>query len=125
MSGSCGQPHGLEARSFAAGWTPRPDNATGLGQDSGPGYPDEVFGGHSRPNVGNGVMERRTRRNHFSSAALSITDDLAHRSILLLRATCGLMHRSKRRRYSITSSVRASSIGGTVSPSAFAVLRLI
>src|SRR5260370_32293554 len=32
------------------------------------------------------VMERRTRRNHFSSAALSITDDLLHRNILLLRA---------------------------------------
>src|SRR5713101_2976995 len=27
-----------------------------------------------------GVMERRTRRNHFSSAALSITDDLLHHS---------------------------------------------
>jgi hypothetical protein len=32
-------------------------------------------------------MERRTRREHFSSAALSITDDLLHRSILLL-ANC-------------------------------------
>jgi putative ABC transport system substrate-binding protein len=31
----------------------------------------------------------RTRRNHFSSAALSITDDLLHRNILLLRANCG------------------------------------
>jgi hypothetical protein len=40
-------------------------------------------------------MERRTRREHFSSAALSITDDLLHRNILLLRATCGLMHCSK------------------------------
>jgi hypothetical protein len=35
------------------------------------------------------------------------------------------MHRSKMYLYSITSSPRASSIGGTVRPSAFAVLRLI
>jgi hypothetical protein len=34
-------------------------------------------------------MERRTRRNHFPSAALSITDDLLHRNILLLRARTG------------------------------------
>jgi hypothetical protein len=33
------------------------------------------------------VMEGRIRREHFSSAALSITDDLLHRNILLLRAT--------------------------------------
>ena len=33
------------------------------------------------------VMDRRTRREHFSSAAFSITDDLLHRNILLLRAT--------------------------------------
>jgi hypothetical protein len=31
-------------------------------------------------------MERRTRRNHFPSAALSKTDDLLRRNILLLRA---------------------------------------
>src|SRR5262245_11084601 len=37
----------------------------------------------------------------------------------------GLMHRSNGCRYSITSSARASSDGGTVRPSAFAVLRLI
>jgi hypothetical protein len=30
-------------------------------------------------------MERRTRCEHFLSAALSITDDLLHRNILLLR----------------------------------------
>jgi hypothetical protein len=34
-------------------------------------------------------MDRRTRREHFSSAALSITDDLLHRNILLLRARIG------------------------------------
>jgi hypothetical protein len=42
-------------------------------------------------------MERRTRREHFLSAALSRPDDLLHRNILLLRAITGLMHRSKRR----------------------------
>jgi hypothetical protein len=31
-----------------------------------------------------GVMDRRTRREHFSSAALSRPDDLLHRNILLL-----------------------------------------
>src|SRR5258708_7101450 len=36
-----------------------------------------------------------------------------------------LMHRSKQRLYSITSSARASSEGGTVRPSALAVLRLM
>ena len=40
-------------------------------------------------------------------------------------ATKRLMHRSKQCRYSITSSARASSDGGTVSPSSLAVLRLI
>src|SRR5246127_543437 len=35
------------------------------------------------------------------------------------------MHRSKVYAYSITSSARASSVGGTVRPSAFAVFRLI
>src|SRR5437762_13398975 len=40
-------------------------------------------------------------------------------------ATTGLMHRSETRLYSITSSARASRDGGTVRPSALAVLRLI
>jgi hypothetical protein len=35
------------------------------------------------------------------------------------------MRRSKLRLYSITSTARASNVGGTISPSAFAVLRLI
>jgi hypothetical protein len=34
-------------------------------------------------------MERRTRRNHFSSVTLSRPDDLLHRNILLLRAKSG------------------------------------
>jgi len=41
-----------------------------------------------------------------------------------LCAKSGLTHRSKRYRYSITSSARAISVGGTVKSSAFAVLRL-
>src|SRR6266566_4678660 len=39
-------------------------------------------------------------------------------------ASNGLTHRSKRHLYSITSSARASSVGGISRPSAFAVLRL-
>ena len=35
------------------------------------------------------------------------------------------MHRSKQHHYSITSSARASTVGGTSRPSAFAVLRLM
>jgi hypothetical protein len=37
----------------------------------------------------------------------------------------GLMHRSKLHPYSITSSARVSSVGGTMIPSAFAVFKLI
>ena len=47
------------------------------------------------------------------------------RRLSTAHATSGLMHRSKHSVYSITSSARASSIGGTSSPSALAVLRLI
>ena len=74
-------------------------------------------------------MERRVRRNHFSSAAASIPDHLLRRGEPPLSATCGLMHRSKPRGrlqaiyYSITSSARASSDGGTVRPSVLTVLR--
>jgi len=42
----------------------------------------------------------------------------------LLWAKSGLMQRSKEDRYSITSSTRASSVGGIVRPRAFAVVRL-
>src|SRR6202011_3429260 len=41
-----------------------------------------------------------------------------------VRATTGLMRRSKLRAYSITSSAVASSVAGMLSPSAAAVLRL-
>jgi hypothetical protein len=43
----------------------------------------------------------------------------------LFGATSGLMHRSKRRLNSITSSARASIVGGTVEPNALAVFRLM
>src|SRR3981189_2975165 len=42
-----------------------------------------------------------------------------------LCASNGPMHPSRYRRYSITSVARASRVGGTVRPSAFAVLRLM
>jgi hypothetical protein len=40
-------------------------------------------------------------------------------------AMSGLMHRSKQRPYSITSSAMASAVGGTSKPSALPVLRLM
>jgi hypothetical protein len=40
-------------------------------------------------------------------------------------ATSGLMHRSKQRLYSITSSARASTVVGMVRPRVLAVLRLM
>src|SRR5215831_21427913 len=46
-------------------------------------------------------------------------------SLCLLWAKSGLMQRSKHHLYSITSSARARTDGGTVMPSAFAVLRLM
>jgi len=52
------------------------------------------------------VKDRRTRRERKSSAAFSITDDLLHRNILLLRASSGLVQRSKML-YSMTSSASA------------------
>jgi hypothetical protein len=47
------------------------------------------------------------------------------RPSLPLCANNGLMHRSKLHSYSITSSARVSSVGGTMMSSAFAVFRLI
>src|SRR6478672_2880719 len=46
-------------------------------------------------------------------------------SACLKSANMRLMHRSKQLVYSITSSAWASSVGGTVRPSAFAVLRFM
>ena len=43
----------------------------------------------------------------------------------MLGANFELLHRSKQRHHSITSSARASNVGGTVRPSAIAVLRLM
>ena len=53
------------------------------------------------------------------------TESLCTCKDLPLSASKGLMRRSKVEHYSITSSARASSAGGMVSPSAFAVLRLM
>ena len=50
---------------------------------------------------------------------------LMRHSETTLSAKSRLMHRSKRRGYSITSSAMESNVGGTVRPSVFAVLRLI
>src|SRR5215471_16862356 len=50
---------------------------------------------------------------------------IADISVCPLCANRALTRRSKKHRYSITSSARASNIGGTSSGSALAVLRLI
>jgi len=50
--------------------------------------------------------------------------ELARRNKTPLCAKSDLTHCSKRHRYSITSSASASSVGGTLMPSAFAVWSL-
>src|SRR6516162_11001475 len=50
---------------------------------------------------------------------------IADISECLLCAKSGHMQRNKQRAYSITSSARASSVGGTSRPSVFAAFRLI
>ena len=47
------------------------------------------------------------------------------RRLVTAHAMNGLVHRSTQLRYSITSSARSSTVGGTVIPSALAVLRLM
>jgi hypothetical protein len=53
------------------------------------------------------------------------SDQTADIPVRQLRATSGLMHRSKQPGHSITSSAIASMPGGMARPSTFAVLRLI
>src|SRR5262249_14573370 len=53
-----------------------------------------------------------------------IATEFPRRGGKTLSANPVLMRRSRKHRYSITSSARASSVGGTLRPSAFAVLRL-
>src|SRR5262245_52497716 len=60
--------------------------------------------------------------DHFRSTPTS--RPFQSQSLLRVRANSGLMQRSKTAHYSITSSARASNVGGTSRPSAFAVLRL-
>jgi hypothetical protein len=70
------------------------------------------------------VTSRRARRR----CDVRFTPESGHvqcNSVCPLCANSGLMHRSKQHFYSITSSARVSSVGGIVSPSALAVLRLI
>ena len=76
--------------------------------------------------------ERRLRPRHRPSAALlarvrfgAVSGRQMRRAAIPLSATSRLMHRSKLNHYSITSSARASSVGGTSRPSALAVFRLI
>ena len=61
----------------------------------------------------------------FMSAMHPGATKLMRRNELPLCANSVLTHRSKKHRYSITSSAVASSVGGTVRPSSFAVARLM
>jgi len=63
------------------------------------------------------------RADHFRSSPNSGLG-VALRQLTLCAIT-GLLHRSQLGSYSITSSALASSVGGTLRPSAFAVLRLM
>jgi hypothetical protein len=66
------------------------------------------------------VWTKRSLRSAMPPIATEFTrHDESSRS-----ANCGLMHRSKPHLHSITSSARASRVGGTSRPSAFAVFRL-
>src|ERR1700730_15808132 len=73
-------------------------------------------------------LRSRMRLPSLSKSKSEVFGQRGHCSARLLAALCannGLMHRSKERLYSITSSARARSVAGTSIPSALAVLRLI
>ena len=66
------------------------------------------------------VKMRKSHNEHLSTAVAQKADPVLHRGERPLRATTRLMHRNKRRVglvmiYSITSSARAISVGGTIS----------
>ena len=71
------------------------------------------------------ASDRHARDAPPMSAMDPIATELWHRSETSLRAITGHMHRSKKTLYSITSSARASSVGGISRPMARAVGRLI
>ena len=71
------------------------------------------------------VKSGNSHREHMLSALPRKADIRADMPRSLLGAIFGLMHRSRLHGYSITSSAVLSSDGGTVMPSALAVLRLI
>jgi hypothetical protein len=67
-------------------------------------------------------LRTQSRSNDRCTPASGRSFDRGERQ---LRATTGLMHRSKKAPYSITWSARVSSVGGTSRPSALAVIRLM
>ena len=70
---------------------------------------------------------KRPRKRTSANSHVGFTPESGHvqRSRpCLLWANSGPMQRSKKERYSITSSARARSVGGIVRPRAFAVVRL-
>ncbi len=81
----------------------------------------------AQPNVSFGSVapDRHARDVAAMSASHPITTELVRHNEPALRATNGPMHCSNNRDYSITSSARASSVGGIAKPIALAVVRLI
>ena len=76
---------------------------------------DQASGGtHRSPSLSNSKSEVSGQSGHCSARLLAA-----------LRANRRHMQCSKKRAHSITSSASASSVGGMVSPSVFAVFRLI
>ena len=71
------------------------------------------------------LADKPSRAKIHRCPLLSESGQNLRRTELTLCAISGLMHRSKQCRYSITSSVSASSCAGTSRPSVLAVLRLI
>jgi hypothetical protein len=101
---------------------PRPDTATALTVAAFCQMfciPPELYAALKR--TGQGPREVRIGDVRFGSHS-GLKSDIA---ACPKSATTRLKHRSKEPRYSVTSSARASSVGGTVRPSALAVLRLM
>src|SRR6266566_5742758 len=87
------------------------------------GYPPPNYLQNHKRMSGQG-LNGGYRSARIGSASPQSPDIVGVHSALRVRATTGLVHCSKQT-YSITSSAVASRVGGTVRPSALAVLRLM
>ena len=68
---------------------------------------------------------RKSHSEHFSTAVPQKADVVLNSANGSFVPKAAVSNRSKQHLYSITSSAAASSLSGTVRPSAFAVLRLM